>query len=161
MNEKDFQATINQSEKTENTAKTEKSAKNNRDDQLELGFKAFLTPYTLLLLQNATLHGYELWSRLSLSLPNLSESDRPALYRLLRQLEEEGKLSSQWDSEKSGPARRVYSITANGKDFLDLWANGLKQYQNTLDFFFKLYTGGLLRSPFEMSLKTPDDDKEL
>jgi poly-beta-hydroxybutyrate-responsive repressor len=145
-----------------NREKSEKEPKNqeteNRNDQLELGFKAFLTPYTLLLLQNTTLHGYELWLRLSTSLPGLSESDRPALYRLLRQLEEEGKLSSHWDSEKSGPARRVYSITHNGKDFLDLWAKGLKQYQNTLDFFFKLYTGGLLPSPFE--IRTAEDKME-
>lgn len=120
--------------------------------QIDLSFKAFLTPYMLLMLRDWSLHGYQIWQRLmSMNLPGLTEHDRPAVYRILRQLEEEGKLASQWDTtDKGGPARRVYTLTNAGKDFLGLWAAGLDQYRRTLDFFFKVYTGGIVASPFEV-----------
>ena len=63
--------------------------------QIDLGFKSSLTPYMLLMLRDWSLHGYRFWQRLmEMNLPGFSENDRPAVYRLLRQLEEEGKLSS-------------------------------------------------------------------
>lgn len=119
--------------------------------QVDLGFKAFLTPYMLLMLRDLNLHGYQVFQQLmNLNLPGLNEHDRPAVYRILRQLELEGKLASYWETaDKSGPARRVYTLTDAGRDFLSLWANGLDQYRRTLDFFFKVYTGGILASPFD------------
>ncbi len=130
-------------------------------ETVDLSFKAFLTPYMLLLLRDWNLHGYQLWQQLmKMSLPGLNEHDRPAVYRILRQLEEEGKVSSQWNTiEKSGPARRVYSLTDTGKNFLTLWAEGLEGYRRTLDFFFKMYTGGMMPSPFtrsEMPVPAPN-----
>jgi poly-beta-hydroxybutyrate-responsive repressor len=124
---------------------------NNNGDQPDLGSKAFITPYMLLMLRDWSLHGYQIWQRLmSMNLPGLNEHDRPAVYRILRQLEEDGKVSSYWDTaDKSGPARRVYSLTDAGRDFLGLWADGLDQYRRTLDFFFKVYTGGMVPSPFD------------
>jgi poly-beta-hydroxybutyrate-responsive repressor len=119
--------------------------------QIDLGFKTTITPYMLLMLRDWRLHGYQIWQRLmEMNLPGLSEHDRPAVYRLLRQLEEEGKVVSQWDTaDKNGPARRVYTLTEAGRDVLGLWASGLDQYRRTLDFFFKVYTGGILASPFD------------
>jgi poly-beta-hydroxybutyrate-responsive repressor len=107
------------------------------------------------------LHGYQVWKGLiGMGLPGLSESDRPAVYRILRQLELEGKVSSHWDTEdKSGPAKRVYSLTDTGRDFLRLWADGLDQYRRTLDFFFKVYTGGMIHSPYESPRKPKGEKK--
>ncbi|MEI6045767.1 MAG: helix-turn-helix transcriptional regulator [Chloroflexota bacterium] len=134
---------------------------NNTNDQPDLGSKAFLTPYMLLMLRDLSLHGYQIWQRLmSMDLPGLNEHDRPAVYRILRQLEEDGKVASYWDTaDKSGPARRVYSLTDTGKDFLGLWADGLDQYRRTLDFFFKMYTGGIVPSPFDFE-KTSGGEKK-
>lgn len=103
------------------------------------------------------MHGYQIWQQLVvMNLPGLSKHDRPAVYRILRQLEEEGKVTSHWDTadKGSGPARRVYSLTDVGKDFLGLWAQGLEQYRSTLDFFFKFYTGGMVPSPYAAPKKT-------
>ena len=135
-----------------------KNGKSN--DQLDLGSKAFITPYMLLMLRDFSLHGYQIWQRLMvMNLPGLNEHDRPAVYRILRQLEEEGKVASHWDTaDKAGPARRVYSLTDAGRDFLRLWADGLDHYRRTLDFFFKMYTGGMVPSPFD--LKTGLDKKD-
>lgn len=128
----------------------------NTNDQPDLGSKAFLIPYMLLMLRDWSLHGYQIWQQLmTLNLPGLNEHDRPAVYRILRQLEEEGKVASHWDTgDKSGPARRVYALTDTGRDFLGLWAQGLDQYRRTLDFFFKMYTGGIFPSPFDVLNKT-------
>ncbi len=115
----------------------------------------------LLMLRDWSLHGYQIWQQLkTMNIPGLSEHDRPAVYRILRQLEQEGKVLSHWDTnDKSGPARRVYALTEAGKDFLALWAEGLNQYRRNFDFFFKFYTGGMFPSPFEVLPRAEPDKK--
>ncbi len=118
-----------------------------------LNSRNFLVPYILLMLRDSVLHGYAIWEQLTLlGIPGLSETDRVNIYRTLRQLEREGKISSQWETDQTGPAKRVYSLTSGGENFLRLGALGLRQYRQSLDFFFKLYTGGRVPSPFEASL---------
>jgi poly-beta-hydroxybutyrate-responsive repressor len=149
-------------EKDNKESKKETTRSTTGNGQLEIGFKAFITPYMLLMLRDWSLHGYQIWQRLMvMNLPGLNEHDRPAVYRILRQLEEEGKVASKWDTaDKSGPARRVYSLTDAGRDFLKMWADGLDQYRRTLDFFFKVYTGGILPSPFDLPPSAKPDKKE-
>jgi poly-beta-hydroxybutyrate-responsive repressor len=114
--------------------------------------KTFLQPYMLLILRQWNTHGYEVWERLmQMGFPGFDHNDRATVYRALRQLEREGKVKSVWDTKTEGPARRVYSLTAAGEEFLKFWASGLDQYRKTLDFFFKMYTGGLLPSPFSFN----------
>ena len=43
------------------------------------------------------------------------------LYRLLRGLEEEGLVTSEWDDTSPGPAKRRYAITPAGERLLDHW----------------------------------------
>jgi PadR family transcriptional regulator, regulatory protein PadR len=134
------------------TAKRSKSAKNNsmnqEDNEVSLAPKTFLTPYVLLMLRDTLLHGYAIWEKLMImGIPGLNESDRATIYRTLRQLEKEGKIKSEWETAAGGPARRVYSLTGTGEEFLKMWAMGLEQYRQSLDFFFKLYAGGLA-NPF-------------
>lgn len=38
-------------------------------------------------------------------------------YKILRMLEMEGLISSKWEMQKEGPARRVYRITEDGERF--------------------------------------------
>ncbi len=113
--------------------------------------KTFLQPYTLLLLRDWSMHGYEVWERLMVMVPGFGQGDRATVYRTLRQLEREGKVKSIWDTNTEGPAKRVYSLTSAGEEFLKIWAQGLDQYRQTLDFFFKAYTGGMLPSPFSFN----------
>jgi len=62
-------------------------------------------------------------------------------YRTLRQMEKDGVVSSNWDTSEGGPARRVYSITEAGEEYLKFWVQSLDQYQKMMDTFFRLYTG--------------------
>ena len=64
------------------------------------------------------------------------------MYRTLRHMEDNGVIKSKWETPREGPARRMYSITQAGEAYLDLWVASLKQYQQVMNNFFRLYTGG-------------------
>lgn len=95
--------------------------------------KNFARPCLLLLLAEGPAHGYELMDRLR---PFGFLSNDPAtVYRGLRQMEAEGLVSSRWDTSSRGAARRIYSLTPEGRDLLDAWARALEQNQRILDLF--------------------------
>src|SRR3954463_12675972 len=80
----------------------------------------FAEPALLLLLRERPAHGYELLERL----PELTGEQRVEmgnLYRLLRALEEEGLVTSEWDETSPGPAKRRYALTPTGAGLLDQW----------------------------------------
>ena len=97
----------------------------------------FLTPWLLLLLRNWSMHGYQLMQTMTVF--GLATCDPPTIYRTLRRLEKEGLINSDWEPGEAGPAKRVYSLTEAGEDFLQSWASALKQYQGIVDRFFELY----------------------
>jgi len=99
--------------------------------------KNFVIPVLLLYLRNWNAHGYELLQKLTQF--GLHSIDQGNLYRILRQLEKDELVSSQWDTTSKGPAKRIYSITAAGEEYLNVWANSLDNYQKMLTQFFNLY----------------------
>ena len=118
------------------------SAKRSTDgDPLEvpLAPRNLLVPYLLLALSAYRAHGYMLQQYLrGLGFFGV---DTTTIYRNLRQLEKQGLVSSAWDTESEGPARRVYSLTDAGQAFLNNWAGALGQYRTFLDQFFSMYQG--------------------
>jgi len=107
--------------------------------QSELGRlpKNFLASWLLLLLRNWSAYGYQLIQTLVLA--GLGAVDPASVYRTLRELEREGLVTSSWDPQDSGAARRMYTLTQAGEDYLQVWARQLEQYQHVLDRFFELY----------------------
>lgn len=99
--------------------------------------KNFLIPIMLLHLRDWNAHGYELMKQLSQF--GLDSIDKGNFYRILRQLEKDAMVTSEWDTTSEGPAKRIYSITAAGEQYLELWAGSLEHYQKMLDQFFNLY----------------------
>ena len=81
----------------------------------------------LAFLKSSNAYGYELAQRMTKA--GLGAFDTGAMYRMLRQLEASGFVSSTWDTGESGPARRVYSLTAAGEAFLKSWMGMLQAYQ--------------------------------
>jgi DNA-binding PadR family transcriptional regulator len=73
------------------------------------------------------------------------------LYRLLRALEDEGLVSSEWSADLPGPAKRTYELTDEGRRLLDRWAEALLRAQGTISSFLERY---------EASLATPTSGKE-
>lgn len=113
----------------------------NQDSQTVNPSKNFVLPFILLLLSRMSLHGYELSQKLQTF--GFKTIDQGNLYRLLRQLEKEELVSSEWDTNGSGPAKRRYSITKAGITYLNGYANQLESYQAMLDQFFKMYSSFL------------------
>ncbi len=48
-------------------------------------------------------------------------------YRLLRDMEGNGLISSKWEIEESGPSKRIYSITNEGIEYLKRWLSNAKK----------------------------------
>ena len=95
----------------------------------------FVEPALLLLLAERPMHGYELLEHL----PELAREERRVdlgnLYRLLRSLEEEGIVSSEWDERLPGPAKRTYRLTESGENLLDAWAAALAEARDVVSAF--------------------------
>jgi len=96
----------------------------------------FVEPVVLLLLKKkGRSYGYDLSGDLQEYALTDAEIERGALYRTLRQLETNGNVVSEWDVEGSGPARRVYRLTAKGERHLDEWATVLEHVSKSMARF--------------------------
>jgi DNA-binding PadR family transcriptional regulator len=94
----------------------------------------FGEPALLLLLSHGPTHGYELLERL----PTLLRDERVDVgnvYRALRALEEEGLVVSEWQADLPGPAKRTYTLTAEGRTALDAWIDSLESLRDGLTEF--------------------------
>jgi poly-beta-hydroxybutyrate-responsive repressor len=118
--------------------------------------KNFMIPFLLLSLRNWNLHGYKLIQQLMSF--GFTSVDQGNVYRTLRQLEKDNLIKSEWDTSSDGPARRIYSITDAGEQYLKMWASSLEQYQNMLNSFFTMYTDMFF--PFSTSSKQQKDESQ-
>lgn len=99
----------------------------------------FLEPAILLLLRERPVHGYELIERLPEVAGDDARVDVGNLYRLMRALESEGIVTSEWSADLPGPARRTYELTEAGSLLLDRWADALRGAQTVLGSFLDRY----------------------
>jgi PadR family transcriptional regulator, regulatory protein PadR len=98
----------------------------------------FVEPVALLLLkQKGRSYGYDLSGELSRYAFTDAEIERAALYRTLRQLEGNGYVVSEWDTESTGPARRIYSLTKDGEAHLQQWAQVLAKVAGAMSRFVR------------------------
>ncbi len=109
--------------------------------------KNFLVPFLLLSLKQWNMHGYKLMQVLfDLGFTTLDSSN---VYRILRQLEKESYIQSSWEHGNDGPAKRIYSITQAGEEYLKTCHSSFTQYQQMLQTFFSIYTNSFF--PFSNS----------
>jgi PadR family transcriptional regulator, regulatory protein PadR len=102
----------------------------------------FVEPSLLLLLRERPMHGYELIERLPEIAGSETHVDVGNLYRVLRALEEEGIVASEWSADLPGPAKRTYELTDSGRRLLDRWAEALRDAQGVLSGFLERYEQG-------------------
>lgn len=98
----------------------------------------FSEPALLLLLRERPTHGYELLDQLSELLPG-ERVDMGNLYRVLRGLEEDGLVRSDWNADLPGPAKRTYELTDAGRGVLDDWVAALSRAQERIQTFLDRY----------------------
>ncbi|HSR31961.1 MAG TPA: helix-turn-helix transcriptional regulator [Anaerolineae bacterium] len=99
----------------------------------------FLEPCLLLLLHCTESHGYELLEGLGQFGFEQNPVDSSTVYRMLRNLEEEGFVTSRWDTGGAGPARRLYQITEEGDRYLAWWVGDLRETDRVLHHFLQMY----------------------
>lgn len=106
--------------------------------------RALLRPCLLLLLAERPGHGYDLVERLK---PMGFDWGGPGpLYQTMRRMEDAGWVESTWDASETGPARRTYELTAEGRDTLAAWSTGLERLTELLAQYHARY-GALMAPP--------------
>lgn len=96
----------------------------------------FVEPVVLLLLKmKGHSYGYDLAGDIEEYALTDAQIDRGALYRTLRQLEQNGHVVSEWDVRQTGPARRVYSLTKAGEQHLAEWSQVLSNLSSAMTRF--------------------------
>jgi DNA-binding PadR family transcriptional regulator len=91
-------------------------------------------------LHYGTAHGYSLLD--GLDEYGLQELDPSVVYRALREMEEDGWVTSTWDEQKTqGPPRRNYRMTDRGHEILELWVKELERSRSRIERFLEAYHG--------------------
>jgi len=98
----------------------------------------FVEPALLLILRDGASHGYDLADSLAEMLPT-ERIDMGNLYRMLRALESEGIVESEWRDDLPGRNRRTYRLTKQGTSLLDTWAGALGSANETITAFLERY----------------------
>jgi len=87
----------------------------------------------LSLLLKAPSHGYSLIEQITEYEISQEILNQGVIYRILRNLETNGFISSEWETEGVGAARRVYKITVEGKEYLKQFVSIEKDKINKLN----------------------------
>ena len=83
------------------------------------------------------MYGYQIAKLLEESGPDLPMMKQGTLYPVLRSLEENGLLESIVEPSVSGPPRRYYKITTEGRSTLAEWLEVWKQTKKFVDAILK------------------------
>lgn len=89
--------------------------------------------------QNPSIHGYEIARRVRDHALASSSIEPGAVYRVLRELEREGAVRSQWVFAEAGAARRSYMLTEEGEALLEDWVQLLLRWHDEMEQFVKVY----------------------
>ncbi|MDD3991659.1 MAG: helix-turn-helix transcriptional regulator [Desulfobacterales bacterium] len=99
----------------------------------------YIQPSILMGLFHRPTYGYELIQ----TIQRFGFVEGPAapgmIYRHLRQMEDDGWVASRWQTEGVGPARRIYTITDDGREVLALWIAHMDAQAGLLKNFVTAY----------------------
>jgi len=99
-----------------------------------------IEPVVLLVLKrHPGVHGYELMHHIHNYAMTGGSVEPGAVYRVLRQLERDGMVRSQWVLAEAGAARRIYFLTEEGEVLLDDWVDVLRQWHHEMGQFVQDY----------------------
>lgn len=100
--------------------------------------KRFIEPRLLYLIRKEPSYGYQLMGQIDkLPFPGPAP-DSAAVYRMLRELEKQGFMQSDWQPGESGPSKRIYRITEAGRRRLDVWVDEFKARVSLLNSFIRM-----------------------
>jgi len=92
-----------------------------------------LRPGIMAFLAQGKAHGYQIAQHLSCMRMFVGrEPDPPGIYRALKEMADEGLVSSSWQTGETGPAKRVFALTDDGKACLETWVTTLQDYRDAI-----------------------------
>lgn len=94
--------------------------------------KGDLPALILAVLADSACHGYGIARRIEQQSAQALQMKEGSLYPALRVLEQEGLIAGEWEVQPSGPARKVYKITATGLLQLNERQQEWEQYARTM-----------------------------
>jgi PadR family transcriptional regulator PadR len=99
----------------------------------------YIQPSLLMALKSKPSYGYELIQVIGQF--GFVEGPAPPgmIYRHLRDLEENGLVASEWETDGTGPAKRVYQLTGEGGAVLEFWISYMQKQAQRLLSFIKHY----------------------
>ncbi len=110
--------------------------------EVEAPVARFVEPAALLVLRSGPRHGYDLADEIG-SLIGTGRVDYGNLYRMLRRLETEELVSSQWnEGDGDSRSKRVYELTPHGQQLLTAWITALESTQERIGDFLQIYQEG-------------------
>ncbi len=86
----------------------------------------------LAVLAEGSCHGYGIARRIEQQSEQALHMREGSLYPALRVLEQEGLVSSVWEEQPTGPARKVYSLTEGGRSELARRKREWEEYVNAM-----------------------------
>lgn len=94
------------------------------------------TILAILAASDKPLHGYKI-VQLAAKYPLFggTKPDAAGFYRTLKQMEEKGLVNAQWDIPESGQAKRMFSLTQEGRTCLRRWIDALACYRISIEEF--------------------------
>jgi PadR family transcriptional regulator PadR len=102
-----------------------------------------IQPAIMSLLAGGSLHGYRIVQRLAKTpLLGGSRPDPTGVYRMLRIMEKRGLVVSSWDLSDTGPAKRLYRLTPEGRRCLGRWVETLTNYHRAIGKLLALLKPG-------------------
>jgi DNA-binding PadR family transcriptional regulator len=91
------------------------------------------------MLHRGDAHGYNLLSGLGEFGLNPEAHDPSMIYRVLREMEAVGWISSYAGEESRGPQRRVYHLTEEGERHLEIWIEDLRRSKGEIESVLEAY----------------------
>lgn len=93
----------------------------------------FTEPIVMIsLAKRGSAHGYQIAQDAEEMAVTHAGVDGAAVYRILRRMEANGMVDSTWETDGSGPARRVYRLTETGHAHLKDWDTLLEEIITSL-----------------------------
>lgn len=108
-------------------------------DGIAIPLEKLTQPAILLLLAQKPSHGYELIQRINQMDCIEGEQEAATVYRILRRMEQDGLIVSNWEHGEYGPARRQYKLADDGWKTLKCWVAGLKARMRQIENFITCY----------------------
>jgi len=84
-------------------------------------------------------YGYEIIKSTEKIADNQHKIETGTAYTLLRRMEKENLLKSNWKENKQRPAKRIYRVTPKGKEHLKVWLKMVIQRKKMINKMISFY----------------------